>query len=88
MDWWYEFISYHGYHWLWHISVWMPCSSTCLVALERLEKVTLSPTAWVCPYESMEAADDTCVPECTDGFMTIIAGISGKWEGGEERGGN
>ena len=52
------------------------------VALERIEKVTLSPTAWQCQYGDMAAADDTCVPECTEGFMGIIAGITGR--GGEE----
>ncbi len=61
---------------------------TLLVTVERLKQITSSPTAWVPAYATLEAADDTRVPECTEGFMQIIAGITGEGRGitGEGRG--
>ena len=51
---------------------------THTVAVERLNQITSSPTAWQPSYSSMADADDTKVPECTEGLMSLIAGITGR----------
>ncbi len=51
------------------------------VTVERLKQITSSQTAWFPAYATLEEADDTRVPECTEGFMQIIAGITGQGRG-------
>ena len=60
------------------------CNSVCQsvstpppVAVERLSGIAASPTAWQPAYVTMKEADDTMVPECPEGLMQLIAGITG-----------
>ena len=46
-------------------------------AVERLHSIVKSETAWEPAYSSVHGADDTRVPECTEGFMVLIKGIEG-----------
>ena len=46
-------------------------------AVERLHSIVKSETAWDPAYSSVDGADDTRVPECTEGFMVLIKGIEG-----------
>ena len=46
-------------------------------AVERLHFIVKSETAWKPAYSSVGGADDTRVPECTEGFMVLIKGIEG-----------
>ena len=46
-------------------------------AVERLHSIVKSETAWEPAYSSVDGADDTRVPECTEGFMVLIKGIEG-----------
>ena len=39
-----------------------------------------SETAWEPAYSSVGGADDTRVPECTEGFMVLIKGIEGWYD--------
>ena len=45
--------------------------------MERVSEITTSPTAWSPAYEAATDADDTRVPETAEGFMSLIAGITG-----------
>lgn len=45
--------------------------------MERLHSIVKSETAWDPAYSSVDGADDTRVPECTEGFMVLIKGIEG-----------
>ena len=46
-------------------------------AVERLHSIVKSETAWEPAYSSVNGADETRVPECTEGFMVVIKGIEG-----------
>jgi hypothetical protein len=48
--------------------------------VERLHTIVKSESAWEPAYSSVDGADDTRVPECTEGFMVLIKGIEG-WLG-------
>ena len=42
--------------------------------------MTASQTAWSPAYEAAADTDDTRVPETAEGFMSLIAGITGNAE--------
>ena len=47
------------------------------VAVERLDELSSSPTAWSPVYETTDDTDDTRVPEIAEGLLYLIAGMTG-----------
>ena len=46
-------------------------------AIERMNTIVTSELAWQPAYDGIANADDTRVPQCTEGIMELIKGITG-----------
>ncbi len=47
------------------------------VALEKMDAMLASPTAWLSQYKDMPDVDESKVPECGGSFMTLMLTITG-----------
>ena len=48
-----------------------------VVALEKMDDMLSSPTAWHSQYKDIADVDDRKVPECGEAFMTLMLTITG-----------
>lgn len=46
-------------------------------AISNMESVLSSSSAWTPKYKDVGDVDDTCTPECAEGFMTLLSVITG-----------
>ena len=49
-----------------------------LVAIEKLDAMMSSPTAWESQYRIIADVDDMKVPECGESFMTLMLTMTGR----------
>ena len=49
----------------------------CTVALEKMDNMLASDTAWHSQYKDIADADDNKLPECTENFITLMVTITG-----------
>ena len=47
------------------------------VALEKIDMMLSSPTAWLSQYKDIVDVDELKVPECGESFMTLLTTITG-----------
>ena len=50
----------------------------CTVAVEKVEGMLESPTAWESQYKDIADVDEVQVPECAESFMTLLYTITGQ----------
>lgn len=48
-----------------------------IVAVEKVERMLESPTAWESQYKDIVDVDEVKVPECAESFMTLLYTITG-----------
>ena len=46
-------------------------------AVSNMESVLSSSSAWSAKYKDVGSVDDTRIPECAEGFMTLLSVITG-----------
>ena len=49
----------------------------CAVAVEKVEGMLESATAWESQYKDIADVDEVQVPECAESFMTLLYTITG-----------
>lgn len=53
---------------------------TCIVvAIEKMDALLSSPTAWESQYKNIADIDTLKVPECGESFVTLMSTITGQW---------
>lgn len=53
---------------------------TCIVvAIEKMDALLSSPTAWESQYKNIADIDTLKVPECGESFITLMSTITGQW---------
>ena len=54
------------------------------MAVQKLDTLLSAPAAWQSQYRDMLEADESRVPQCVEGFMTLLLVITGRDSGHNE----